>query len=50
MRAEYDENEGIEPWYIAHARATGHSTSWDLRGGMQCLVCDESSPVNRAAW
>lgn len=46
---EYDENEGIEPWYITHARASGHATSWDLKDGMRCLVCS-ATPQDRPAW
>lgn len=35
------------PWYVEHARQTGHSTSSHITEGQRCLVCNEPSPEQR---
>ena len=37
----------IEPWHIAHARATGHVTEISLEDPGSCLDCYERSPAYR---
>ena len=37
-----------DPWWIAHARKTGHDTIYDDRAGMSCSDCPALPPIPHA--